>query len=96
MALRRILAPARVITLALMASVIPSSAQTLTCTFRFTGSGTIGAQAFTNAAIAVMTTGKTANRQSQPYGYYIADDSVSISISTVGTFQLAIRNFVQR
>jgi uncharacterized protein (TIGR03437 family) len=64
-------------------------AQTLTCTFQFTGSGTLGTHAFTNAAITLTTVGNTANRQITVPGlaFYIANDSVSISISTVGTFQ---------
>ena len=74
-------------------------AQTLTTTFQFTGSGLIGTpatattpfqgQVFTNAAITVSAVGNTANRQScgpQPC-YYVPNDSASVSISGVGTFQ---------
>src|ERR1035437_8547252 len=71
------------------------TAQTLTCTFQFTGSGTLGTQTFTNAAITITTVGNTANRKSgyisssQP-GYYIVNDSASASISGVGTFQFTV------
>jgi hypothetical protein len=65
------------------------TAQTLTCTFQFTGSGTLGTQAFTNAALTVTTVADTENRQTSGggIGYYINNTSASISIAGVGTFQ---------
>ena len=73
-------------------------AQTLTSTFQFNGSGYIGTpatastpfqgQTFTNAAITVTTVGNTGNRQScGETCYYIANDSATIVISGIGTFQ---------
>jgi hypothetical protein len=61
-------------------------AQTLTCTFQFTGSGTLGTHTFTNAAVIVTTVGKTANRQVSAIESYLINDSASIVISGVGTF----------
>jgi hypothetical protein len=65
---------------------VAGMAQTLTCTFQFIASGTLGTQTFTNAAITITT---TANRQPKldSRQYSIVNDSVSISISEVGTFQ---------
>src|SRR5215831_10513320 len=64
------------------------TAQTLTCSFQFSGSGTIGTQKFTNAAITVTTVGDTSNRLSSGAGeYYINNTSASISVSGIGTFQ---------
>jgi hypothetical protein len=64
------------------------NAQTLTCTFQFMGSGMIGTQTFTNAAITITTVGDASNRQtSGPGEYYIDNTSASISISGVGSFQ---------
>ena len=70
----------------------PAKAATLTSTFTYTASGTIGSQAFTNARITLTAVGDTGNRVT--YGgtapnfmYYIVNDSVTISISGVGTFQ---------
>jgi len=63
-------------------------AQTLTCTFQFTASGTIGTHTFTGANIVITAVSTVSNRQVQAYGYYIANDSVSVSISGVGTFQV--------
>ena len=65
-------------------------AQTLTCTFQFTGSGTLGTHAFTNAAVIVTTVGKTANRQVSAIESYLINDSASIVISGVGTFQVTV------
>jgi hypothetical protein len=65
-------------------------AQTLTCTFQFTGSGTIGTLAFTNAAITVTTVGNTANRQLSTVESYLTNDSASIVISGVGSFHFTV------
>jgi hypothetical protein len=65
-------------------------AQTLTCTFQFTGSGSLGTQTFTNAAITVTTVGNTANRQVSTIESYLINDSASIVISGVGTFQFTV------
>jgi len=64
--------------------------QTLTSTFQFTGSGTLGTQAFTNAAITVTTVGNTANRQVSTVESYLINDSASILISGIGTFQFTV------
>jgi hypothetical protein len=74
-------------------------AQSLTSTFHFTVSGFIGTpataatpfqgQTFTNAAITVTEVANTANRASCcTSGYYILNDSASISIAGIGTFQV--------
>jgi len=72
-----------------------AKAATLTSTFQFTASGTIGAQNFTNARITLTTVGDTVNRVTL-YGtttpnlsYSVINDSVTASISGVGTFQFA-------
>jgi hypothetical protein len=76
------------------------TAQTLTSTFQFTGSGLIGTpatvstpfngQTFTNAAITVTAIANTANRQLDgPSCPWIPNDSASIVISGIGTFQAA-------
>jgi hypothetical protein len=65
-------------------------AQTLTCMFQFTGSGTLGTQTFTNAAITVTTVGNTANRRVSTIESYLINDSASIVISGVGTFQFTV------
>jgi hypothetical protein len=72
------------------------NAATLTCTFQFLASGTIGAQSFTNAAVTLTTVGDTSNRLASsvgylpPNGYYsIPNESATISISGVGTFQFS-------
>ena len=70
-------------------------AQTLTCTFQFSGSGSLGTHTFTNAAITITTVGNTANLGSHgssapgTSGYTtINNTSASILISGVeGTFQ---------
>ena len=58
----------------LMFGAFAGMAQTLTCTFQFTGSGTLGTQAFTNAAITVTTVGNTANRQFSSLESYLIND----------------------
>jgi hypothetical protein len=68
------------------------TAQTLTCTFQFVGSGTVGTQSFTNADITITTVAFTANINQYAYGpppdvTIIGNTSTSIAISGVGTFQ---------
>jgi len=75
-------------------SSLAGMAQTITCTFQFSASGTIGTKAFTNATVMVTTVGSTANRQPNGQaGYYIINDSASISISGVGAFQFTVPIF---
>src|ERR1035438_10539452 len=74
----------------LMLGAFAGMAQTLTSTFQFTASGTIGTHGFTNAAITVTTVGNTANRQVTPIELYLINDSASILISGVGTFQFTV------
>jgi hypothetical protein len=66
------------------------AAQTLTSTFQFVGSGTLGTHSFTNAAITVTTVGNTANRQVFALESYLINDSASILISGVGAFQFTV------
>jgi hypothetical protein len=63
-------------------------AQTLTCTFQFNASGTIGTQNFTNAAVTITTVGYTSNRQAGTYGgYQIDNNTASAEIAGVGNFR---------
>ena len=70
-------------------------AQTVTCTFQFTASGTLGTKAFTNAAVTITTVGKTANITSTPAAnipnppldYLLSNDTTNIFISGLGTVQ---------
>lgn len=73
-------------------------AQTLTSTFHFTGSGFIGTpatastpfqgQTFSSAAITIVAVANTANRQTNGCDY-IPNDSASVTISGIGTYQLS-------
>ena len=45
----------------LILGAVASTAQTLTCTFEFVGSGTVWTQSFTNANVTVTTVGFTGN-----------------------------------
>jgi hypothetical protein len=74
----------------LMLGAFAGMAQTLTCTFQFTGSGTLGTQAFTNAAITVTSVGNTGNRQLSAIESYLINDSASVVISGVGTFKFTV------
>lgn len=68
-------------------------AQTLTSTFQFNGTGTLGATTFTNAAITITTIGNTSKRQPNSggyVGYSIVNDSASISISGIGAIQFTV------
>jgi hypothetical protein len=80
-------------------------AQTLTCTFQFTGSGTLGTHAFTNAAITITTVGKTADIAVTPIGntpittgqarYDLVNTSASILISGLGSSQFTVPTKVE-
>jgi hypothetical protein len=83
----------------LMFGAFAGMAQTLTSTFHFTGSGFIGTpatagtpfqgQTFSSAAVTIVAVANTANRSSCGYSCYnLPNDSASISISGIGTFQL--------
>lgn len=72
----------------LMFGAFAGMAQTLTCTFKFSGSGTLGTQTFTNAAITVTTVGDTGTRRSfGSSGSLVNSTSTSITVSGLGTFQ---------
>jgi len=62
-------------------------AQRLTCTFHFTGSGTLGTHAFMDAAVTITTVGDTANLVPSGSSATINNTSASILVSGVGTFQ---------
>ena len=64
--------------------------QTLTCSFQFTGSGTIGMSKFTNAGITITTVGNTANSLATDGGAFIRNDSTSVFISGLGAFQFLV------
>jgi hypothetical protein len=80
---------ATVIILQLTLGAFAAIAQTLTCTFQFNASGTVGPQDFSSADITITTTGFTGTIGAG----YIADGATlyntasSITISGVGTFQ---------
>jgi hypothetical protein len=73
-------------------------AQTLTSTFQFSASGYIGTpatattpfqgQTFTNANFTITAVGNTANRTYDSNNYCIQNDSATVEISGVGTYQL--------
>jgi hypothetical protein len=65
---------------------LSSFAGTLTYTYSGFGSGTIGGTAFTDAAFTIAGIDNLANRVTGTHGYYIPDDSTTISINGVGTF----------
>src|ERR1035441_9871205 len=79
-------------------------AQTLTSTIQATASGLIGTlatatspfkgQVFTNATVTITQVANTANRlPCCTSGYYIPNDSASISISGIGTFQITTPSY---
>jgi hypothetical protein len=71
-----------------MCGAFAGKAQTLTCTFQFVASGTVGAQTFTKANITITTVGFTGNITPKEQGLVvISNTSASINISGVGTFQ---------
>ena len=67
-------------------------AQTLTCTFQFTGSGTLGTHAFTNAATTITTISNAVNPQTNSSGNLttLNNTSASITVSGIGTFQFTM------
>ena len=65
-------------------------AQTLTCTFQFVGSGTIGTQSFTNANMTITTVGFTANLELDGLQSILINDSASVWISGLGTFDITV------
>lgn len=74
-------------------------ADIMTFTHTGTGSGTVGATSFSNAAFTITDKAETANRQAiSGTGFYIDDFSASISISGVGTFDFitGTRTFVNQ
>jgi hypothetical protein len=62
-------------------------AQTLTCTFQFVGSGTIGTRSFTNASITITTVGSREDGYSSEYFAYIRNTAATIVISGIGPNQ---------
>ena len=75
----------------LILSAAVTHAQTLTSTFMFVGTGTVGVQAFTNAEIAISTVGLAADvTGSLETGQVsLASQSTSIWISGVGSYQIS-------
>jgi hypothetical protein len=71
-------------------------AQTLTGTFQFVGSGTVGTQSFTNANITITTVGFTGNVSgSLASGFvYLTNYFTSILVVGAGTFQFAGQTFI--
>src|ERR1035441_7741864 len=77
---------------------IAGMAQTLISTFTFTASGYVGTpatattpfqgQVFTNAMITITAIGNTANRIYDSNNYCIQNDSATVTIFGVGTYQL--------
>jgi hypothetical protein len=62
-------------------------AQTLTCSFQFTASGTLGTQPFTNAAITITTVSSPATRVSGTLNT-VDNTAASIAVAGLGTFQI--------
>ena len=78
----------------LVCGAFAGMAQTLTCTFQFIGTGTIGTRSFTNATVTVTTVGSTTSLQPNGQaGYSLVNDSASISISGIGSFQFTVPLF---
>ncbi len=80
----------------LIAFTCSSFAGPITFTDLTTASGTIGSTPFTDAAITITGIGDTSNLQSFSGGFFINDNSASIMITGVGTFDFitATRFFV--
>src|ERR1017187_7830495 len=82
----------------LLFGAIAGMAQTLISTFTFSASGYVGTpatattpfqgQGFTNATITITAIGNTANRTYESNTYCIQNDSATVTISGVGTYQL--------
>ena len=87
-----------------MFSAIAGLAQTLTCTFQFTGSGTLGIRSFTNANITITTVANASAVTVLPNGnrpitpdsavYTVPSTMASMSISGVGTSQFTVPTLV--
>src|ERR1017187_88294 len=68
-------------------------AQTLTCTFQFTGSGTLGTHTFTNSGITITTTSNTVTPHwaSPTFPMNTVDNtSASVTIAAIGTFPFSV------
>jgi hypothetical protein len=80
----------------LIAFTCSSFAGPITFTDLTTASGMIGSTPFLNAAITITGIGDTSNIQSFSGGFFINDNSASVTITGVGTFQFitATRFFV--
>ena len=76
----------------LMFGAFAGMAQTLTCTFQFTGSGTLGTHTFTNAAITITTVSNTVHPHlaNGNVTNTVDNTSTSIAIGGVGTFQFTV------
>jgi hypothetical protein len=79
---------------ALMA--LSSFAAPLFITYTSVGTGTIGTTGFTNAAFTITESLDTANIQTFTGGFFINDNSASVAIAGIGTFDFttATRTFV--
>lgn len=76
-----------VLILTLLVLHAPSAfADPITFTHQGIGSGSIGGTPFSNTAFIITAVGNTSNRQSFGGGFFINHDSVTISITGVGTF----------
>ena len=73
-----------------------SYAATITMTHTGVGSGQIGSTSFTNAAFTITDIADTTNRQLIGTAYFINDNSASIAITGLGTFNFttATRTYV--
>jgi probable HAF family extracellular repeat protein len=71
---------------------LAGTAQTLTCTFQFTGSGTLGAQAFTNAAVTITTVANTTNISGSlaAGSTSLTNASASILVAGVGGYYFTV------
>jgi hypothetical protein len=69
-------------------------AQSITSVFQGTGSGTIGAVAFTDADFVITTNADTANVQSFADGWFLVDDFASIAINGVGSAAFSVSMIV--
>lgn len=78
----------------LMLIIVAGKAETITCRFKGSGSGAIGARTFTNVAFTITTVGNTINRKPLgTHGYLIDNASASISVSGVGEFTLSVPTY---
>ena len=66
----------------------------ITSVFQGTGSGTIGAVAFTDADFVITTNADTANVQSFADGWFLVDDFASIEINGVGSADFSVSTVV--